>query len=83
MPSYVYRDQLASVRGIVSGTQTLSKQTLYKPFGMAADVVADPSETRGFINEHFDPEAGLQYLGRALLRPRTGPLPPTRLARPE
>ena len=39
---------------------------------MAVDVVADPSETRGFIGEHFDAEAGLQYLNARYYDPEMG-----------
>ena len=39
---------------------------------MAVDVVSDPAETRGFLGENFDPEAGLQYLNARYYDPEAG-----------
>ena len=63
--SYLHRDQLASVRLITGANGGEDKRILYHPFGQAQTWITDPAatpETKGFIGERYDADAGLQYL---------------------
>ena len=50
----------------------VAKETTYRPFGEAVDfaVSLTPPETKGFIGERFDADAGLQYLNARYYDPR-------------
>ncbi len=91
----MHADELGSVTAITSDAGTLVKQSTYAPFGEAFDdnLGLDPAETKGFIGERFDADAGLVRRGNApqgpflirltpkrkILRPRARHLHPTRL----
>jgi RHS repeat-associated protein len=81
---YLHRDQLNSVRTSSVGTpgdadegewQTINT---YRPFGSVeehvntATTAPDPTESKGFIGERFDDDAGLQYLNARYYDPELG-----------
>lgn len=58
---------------ITSTAGTSAKETIYKPFGEAIDWTTDanePLETKGFIGERFDADAGLQFLNARYYDPK-------------
>jgi RHS repeat-associated protein len=69
--SYMHSDQLASVRLVTDSAGGIAKKSIYAPFGEADDIVAalDPAETKGFIGERYDADAGLQYLNARYYAP--------------
>jgi RHS repeat-associated protein len=81
---YLHRDQLNSVHTMSVGTpgdadegewQTINT---YRPFGSVeehvntATTAPDPTESKGFIGERFDEDAGLQYLNARYYDPELG-----------
>ena len=65
--AYLHRDQLNSVRAITDKDGNLQEQRVYDPFGtqhedLEAAALTAPIETKGWIGERFDADAGLQYL---------------------
>lgn len=63
--SYLHRDGLASVRAITNAAGAKIEAALYKPFGEKSEwlLPGNPSpETKGWIGERYDADAGLQYL---------------------
>ena len=49
------------------------REVSYRPFGEAVEFVSDPAavpETKGFIGERFDADAGLQYLNARYYDPK-------------
>ncbi len=79
--SYIFRDQLGSVRMVHSPT-TLhptrgmrDERTTYRPFG-EDDVwrydAGALAENRGFIGQYFDRDAGLLYLNARSMDPELG-----------
>ena len=65
--AYLHRDQLNSVRAITDPDGNLQEQRVYDPFGtqhedLEAEALTAPIETKGWIGERFDSDAGLQYL---------------------
>ncbi len=51
------------------------KRTIYHPFGETRDWVSDAAaaeETKGFIGERYDADAGLQYLNARYYDPELG-----------
>ncbi len=61
----LHRDQLASVRAITDPFGALVTERSYKPFGeITVDTtsVGVAGETKGYIGERHDSDAGLQYL---------------------
>ena len=70
-----YRDQLGSVRAITDDTGGHAKQSVYKPFGTVTDWVLSATlapETKGYIGERYDADAGLQYLNARYYDPELG-----------
>ncbi|MEH6836520.1 MULTISPECIES: RHS repeat domain-containing protein [Falsihalocynthiibacter] len=67
----MHGNQLASVRLVTDSTGSIAKRSIYAPIGEADDIVAslDPAETKGFICERFDADAGLQYLNARYYAP--------------
>ena len=65
--STLHRDALGSVRAVTTAAGARAEKALYRPYGeevaQSFDLVTAP-ETKGFIGERFDAEAGLQYPDR-------------------
>lgn len=73
--SYMFRDQLGSVRLISNQNEMRGERSYYKPFGEKVETVfaaSDGLETKGWIGERFDAEAGLQYLNARYYDPELG-----------
>lgn len=73
--AYLHTDQLGSVRVVTNTVGASAKETTYRPFGEAVDTITDPTttlETKGFIGERFDADAGLQYLNARYYDPKLG-----------
>ncbi len=71
----MHRDQLASVRLITGADGAADKRTIYHPFGETRDWISDAAaaeETKGFIGERYDADAGLQYLNARYYDPELG-----------
>ena len=65
MATYMHRDGLSSVRAITDPAGVKIESALYKPFGEQSEWVLPGNiapETKGWIGERFDADAGLQYL---------------------
>jgi RHS repeat-associated protein len=63
--TYLHRDGLSSVRAITSAAGVKVESALYKPFGEQSEwlLPGNPSpETKAWIGERYDADAGLQYL---------------------
>jgi RHS repeat-associated protein len=63
--SYMFRDQLGSVRLIADQKQVIEERSKYLAFGREVENPTASSqavETKGWIGERFDAGAGLQYL---------------------
>ena len=63
--TYLHRDGLGSVRAITSAAGVKIESALYKPFGEQSEWVLPGNaapETKGWIGERYDADAGLQYL---------------------
>ncbi len=77
--AYLHTDQLGSVRMVTDDDpdadgSMVARETTYRPFGEAVEfaVSLPPPETKGFIGERFDADAGLQYLNARYYDPRLG-----------
>jgi RHS repeat-associated protein len=71
-PGWLHTDALGSVRG-VSEAAGLVETSLYKPYGEQLEWGgASPQETKGWIGERFDADAGLQYLNARYYDPMLG-----------
>lgn len=81
--NYLHFDHLGSVRAVSKSTGTLPagasnlrvERKFYKPFGEEDDFQysgASAPETKGFIGERLDGEAGLQYLNARYYDPKLG-----------
>ncbi|HHJ19942.1 MAG TPA: RHS repeat-associated core domain-containing protein [Gammaproteobacteria bacterium] len=71
--SYLHSDQLGSVRVVTGADGVSDREVSYRPFGEAVEAVSDPAavpETKGFIGERFDADAGLQYLNARYYDPK-------------
>ena len=63
--TYLHRDGLSSVRAITDTAGVKIESALYKPFGEQSEWVLPGNaapETKGWIGERYDADAGLQYL---------------------
>ena len=73
--AYLHTDQLGSVRVMTGADGASDKEVTYRPFGEAVEFVTDPAalpETKGFIGERYDADAGLQYLNARYYDPKLG-----------
>jgi RHS repeat-associated protein len=73
--STLHRDALGSVRAVTGGAGLKAERALYRPFGEEASTRFDLSvamETKGFIGERHDADAGLQYLNARYYDPKLG-----------
>jgi RHS repeat-associated protein len=63
--SWLHRDYLGSVRAITDAVGAKVEAAIYKPFGEQSEWLLPGNaapETKGWIGERFDADAGLQYL---------------------
>lgn len=63
--TYLHRDGLSSVRAITDAAGVKVESAVYKPFGEQSEWVLPGNtapETKGWIGERYDADAGLQYL---------------------
>ena len=63
--TYLHRDGLSLVRAITNAAGVKIEAVLYKPFGEQSEWVLPGNaapETKGWIGERYDADAGLQYL---------------------
>jgi RHS repeat-associated protein len=61
----LHRDHLTSVRRVTDATGTLTRASVYQPYGVQTETVLaplSPAEPKGWIGERTDPETGLTYL---------------------
>jgi RHS repeat-associated protein len=73
--TYLHRDALASVRAITSAAGAKIEAAVYKPFGEQSEWVLPGNaapETKGWIGERYDTDAGLQYLNARYYDPELG-----------
>ena len=69
--SYLHRDQLGSVRLVSDSTGQRIEADVYRPFGEQQETpTATPPESKGFIGERFDADAGLQFLNARYYDPK-------------
>lgn len=62
--TYLHRDGLSSVRAITDAAGVKVESAVYKPFGEQSEWVLPGNaapETKGWIGERYDADAGLQY----------------------
>src|SRR6185312_16113540 len=58
--TYLHRDHLASVRRITDATGTLTRTSVYEPYGQQIETVLaphSPTESKSYIGERTDPES--------------------------
>ncbi len=63
--SYLHRDALASVRAVTGADGAADETAVYRPFGEQQEWVLDVAaagESKGFVGERYDADAGLQFL---------------------
>jgi RHS repeat-associated protein len=73
--TYLHRDALGSVRAITSAAGVKIEAAVYKPFGEQSEWVTPGNaapETKGWIGERYDADAGLQYLNARYYDPALG-----------
>ncbi len=73
--SALHRSVPGSVRAITGSDGLKIERSVYRPFGEKSGWVqagTDPAETKGFIGERFDADAGLQYLNARYYDPELG-----------
>lgn len=70
----LHRDQLASVRGLTGADGLRAERATYRPFGEQDEFTFTlaANETKGFIGERYDADAGLQYLNARYYDPKLG-----------
>jgi RHS repeat-associated protein len=73
--TYMHRDALGSVRASTSAAGAKIEAAVYKPFGEQSEWVTPGNaapETKGWIGERYDADAGLQYLNARYYDPALG-----------
>lgn len=73
--SYLHLDHLGSVRAVTDASGLKVEGAVYKPFGEQNEWLTPGlavQETKGFIGERFDADAGLQYLNARYYDPILG-----------
>jgi RHS repeat-associated protein len=71
--STLHLDALGSVRAVTNAAGLKAERALFRPFGEESSTRFDLStavETKGFIGERFDGDAGLQYLNARYYDPK-------------
>ncbi|MDJ0640912.1 MAG: RHS repeat-associated core domain-containing protein [Paracoccaceae bacterium] len=75
MAEALFHDQLGSLRAITDSASALVTERSYKPFGeitVDTSSVGVAAETKGYIGERYDTDAGLQYLNARYYDPALG-----------
>ena len=73
--TWLHFDHLGSVRAITDATGAKVESAIYRPFGEQSEWLqpSNPApETKGWIGERFDADAGLQYLNARYYDPALG-----------
>jgi RHS repeat-associated protein len=74
--SYLFGDQLGSIKFIYDASGALARQREYRPFGeinrTSTPLPAVLDEAEGYIGEHYDTDAGLQFLNARYYDPKLG-----------
>ncbi|GHC56738.1 RHS repeat-associated core domain-containing protein [Neogemmobacter tilapiae] len=73
--SFLHTDYLGSVRAISDASGTVSEGASYQPYGEQSQIVVpgtDPDDSKGWIGERYDADAGLQYLNARYYDPVLG-----------
>lgn len=73
--TYLHRDQLGSVRAITTPAAEVIEKAVYMPFGAQSEWLSPGQtapETKGWIGERYDADAGLQYLNARYYDPVLG-----------
>ncbi len=73
--TWLHFDHLGSVRAITDATGAKVESAIYRPFGEQSEwlLPGNPSaETKGWIGERYDADAGLQYLNARYYDPALG-----------
>jgi RHS repeat-associated protein len=73
--SYLHRDHLGSVRAITDAAGARVESAVYKPFGEQTEFVTPglaAPESKGWIGQRYDADAGLQYLNARYYDPVLG-----------
>ncbi len=73
--TWLHFDHLGSVRALTDATGTKVESAIYRPFGEQSEwlLPGNPSpETKGWIGERYDADAGLQYLNARYYDPALG-----------
>jgi RHS repeat-associated protein len=71
----LHRDAQGSVRALTTAAGLEAENTLYRPYGEETIDVYDLTtapETKGYIGERFDADAGLQFLNARYYDPKLG-----------
>lgn len=73
--STLHRDALGSVRAVTNAAGLKAERSLFRPFGEEASTrfdLATAVETKGYIGQRYDADAGLQYLNARYYDPKLG-----------
>lgn len=73
--STLQRDAQGTVYAVTTAAGVRAERTLYRPFGEATKTTYDLAtapESKGYIGERFDADAGLQYLNARYYDPKLG-----------
>ena len=73
--TWLHFDHLGSVRAITDATGAKVESAIYRPFGEQSEWLLPGNvspETKGWIGERFDADAGLQYLNARYYDPALG-----------
>ncbi|MFM2389885.1 MAG: hypothetical protein RLZZ437_1440 [Pseudomonadota bacterium] len=72
---HLHRDHLGSVRAITNATGARIESAIYKPYGEQTETLSPANltpESKGWIGERYDADAGLQYLNARYYDPVLG-----------
>ncbi|MGB5066740.1 MAG: RHS repeat-associated core domain-containing protein [Albidovulum sp.] len=71
----LHADGLGSIRAVTDAAGLKAETSTYRPYGEEGEVIHGlgvPRETKGFIGERYDADAGLQYLNARYYDPKLG-----------
>ncbi len=74
MAAFLHRDHLGSVRAITDAAGAVVERAVYQPYGEQTEALASSTapESKGWIGERYDADAGLQYLNARYYDPVMG-----------